>query len=336
MYVELIPEAGRFYKVNMHCHTDISDGKQTPEQVKECYKKAGYDAVCYTDHEVLVGHKDLCDADFIALHGYEIAIKQDETRHTAYFMPVYHFNMIARSQDNLVMPNFYKSNPSCPGNSRKWMDEYAQYSGTINSISYDKAWINQYLAGVKAGGFLINYNHPQWSLHNLSDYIGLENLHSIEVINGGCARLNDNTALHFEQMLRAGMRVVPTGGDDNHSTQDCFAGWTMIKAEELTYDALIKGYENGHCYASEGPEIHSLTIRDGKIMIKTSPASAITVLGEGRFARGVYSRTETYTEASFDYCPEIMGKYFRIEVRDPAGYRAFSNAYDTEEISAKI
>ena len=57
--IELIPEQGKFYKVNMHCHTNISDGKRSPEEVKEFYKKAGYSAVCFTDHEVLVPHKDI-------------------------------------------------------------------------------------------------------------------------------------------------------------------------------------------------------------------------------------------------------------------------------------
>ena len=66
MYVELIPEAGKFYKANLHCHTTISDGKQTPEEVKAFFKSHGYSAVCYTDHEVLVGHEDLCDEDFVA------------------------------------------------------------------------------------------------------------------------------------------------------------------------------------------------------------------------------------------------------------------------------
>lgn len=336
MTIELIPESGNFYKVNMHCHTNISDGKQTPEEVKEVYKNAGYSAVCYTDHEVLVGHTELCDEDFIALHGYEVAIKKDLNGHTAYFMPVYHLNMIAKSQDNLKMPRFFKSNPSCPGNARKWMDEYAQYDETIETTVYDKDWLNWYIEGVKEGGFLVNYNHPAWSLQNSSDYLGLKNLHSIELINGGCLANNDNTSIHFEQMLRAGMRVAPTAGDDNHTKDGCVRCWTMIKAPELTYDALISAYERGDCYASEGPEILSLIIEDGKIKVKTSSASGIFLLSEGRYAPYRRSRTETYTEAVFDYVPEKMGKYFRIEVRDSEGYRAFSNAYYTDEIAEKL
>ena len=104
MKIELLPESGQFYKVNLHCHTTISDGKLSPEEIKEAYKKKGYSAVAFTDHEVLIGHEDLCDEDFVALHGYELAIKPDSKRHSGTFMPVHHFNAIAKREDNLTIP----------------------------------------------------------------------------------------------------------------------------------------------------------------------------------------------------------------------------------------
>ena len=339
MTIELIPEAGKFYKTNLHCHTTISDGKQTPEEVKELFKSQGYSAVCFTDHEVLIPHQDLCDNDFIALHGYEVAIKKDPKGHTANFMPVYHFNILAKKQDQLKMPRYYKDNPSCAGNSRKWINGRGVFdeNDLIDHTEYDIDWINDYLEAIHNEGYLITYNHPQWSLQNYSDFVGLRNIHAMELINGGCIRLNDNTALHYEQYLRAGGRAVPVGGDDNHNTATCLLGWTMIKAPELTYDALMTAYEQGHCYASDGPEIHSLILKDGKIIVKTSPATVITLLTEGRHTQWKRSRTgnETYTEAEFVYDPEKFGKYFRIEVRDQAGFHAYSNAYFIEDIDKK-
>ena len=41
----LLPEGGNFYKANLHCHTVLSDGAMTPEEVKA----AGFDAY-YIDH----------------------------------------------------------------------------------------------------------------------------------------------------------------------------------------------------------------------------------------------------------------------------------------------
>ena len=334
MRIELIPESGKFYKVNLHCHTNISDGNQSPEEVKERFKSLGYSAVCYTDHEVLIPHKDLCDDEFVALHGYEVAIKKDIYHGTGIFMPVYHFNLIAESQDTLMMPRFYKTNRSMPGNAREWAEKYGVYdeNDLTEETIYDKEWISDYLCAVRDAGFLITYNHPQWSLQNYSDYVGLRGLHAIETINGGCIPLNDNTAMHFENMLRAGMDVIPIGGDDNHENGGCGLGWTMIKAEELSYDALIRAYKKGDCYASEGPEIHSLYIEDGEVVVKCSPAYSVTLFSEGRGMARKASDDSSLTEVRFPYRPETYGRYFRFEVRDATGRKAFSRAYKTEEI----
>ena len=332
MYLELIPESGNFYKVNLHCHTDISDGKLTCEEIKEHYKALGYSAVCFTDHELLVPHNELSDDSFIALHGYEVCIKQMLDVSSGYFAPLYHFNFISKSRDNTVMPKFFRDHPSTFGNSKKMRETAENYLELVEKTEYNAEWLNAYLKDVADSGFLINYNHPQWSLQTKDDYINLKNIHSIEVINGACTFLNDNTSIHYEQMLRSGMRVCPTAGDDTHSAEKIGIAWTVIKAEELSYDALIKAYERGDCYASEGPEIYSLILEDNKIKVRTSPASAISVHCEGRDGQIKASRTDTYTEAEFDYIPEKLGSYFRIEVRDKFGYKAYSNAYYTKDI----
>ena len=336
MYLELIPESGRFYKVNMHCHTNISDGTRSPEEIKEFYKNAGYSAVAFTDHEILMGHKDLCDDEFIALHGYEIAIKKDLKGHTAYLMPVYHFNFIAKSQDNLIMPLFFKDNPSCAGNSRKWMEECAQYDGIIEETRYEAEWINSYLGAISDGGFLVNYNHPQWSLQNCMDFLNLEHIHSIELMNGGCLALGDNSAFHFEQMIRGGKRVVPTAGDDNHSVKGSLKAWTMIKADELSYESLIEGYEKGNCYVTDGPEIHSIVLEDGIITVKTSNVSYIALLSQGRYVRVKSAADDTVSVAEFEYAPEKMGSYFRFEIHDSKGRKAYSNAFYTDDIKNRL
>lgn len=333
--IELLPEKGNFYKVNMHSHSTLSDGKLTPEEMKEAYKRRGYSAICFTDHEVLIGHKELCDDTFIALHGYEVGIlnKKIVRPGMSGFTQCYHFNMIAKEQDNLTMPGFYKNNPYMAGSARQTAEQFGKYADTIEENYYDVAWINTYLKKFKDNGFLVVLNHPEWSIQNCNDYLGLEHLHGIEVINGSCAQAySENTGIHYQQLLRAGHCVVPTAGDDDHDTKDHFNAWTMIKAEELSYDALIKAYEKGDCYASEGPDILSIVFRDNKIIVKTSPVCGIFLRGEGRHTEYVYSRTETYTEAEFEFLPNRFGRFFRIEIRDKEGFRAFSNAYYTEKI----
>ena len=58
----LINEGGNFYKANLHCHTTLSDGRLTPEQIKENYKE---DDVI--DFIVNNCYKTLPEEDFIEL-----------------------------------------------------------------------------------------------------------------------------------------------------------------------------------------------------------------------------------------------------------------------------
>ena len=69
---------GKFYKANLHCHTVISDGKLTKEQIREEYRKKGdYSIVAFTDHRTYGYHPELTDETFIALAGIEVDISED-------------------------------------------------------------------------------------------------------------------------------------------------------------------------------------------------------------------------------------------------------------------
>ena len=70
----LLDEKKGYLKANMHCHTTCSDGRLTPEEIKEEYKKRGYSVVAFTDHEVMVDQSHLCDETFLALNGYEMSL----------------------------------------------------------------------------------------------------------------------------------------------------------------------------------------------------------------------------------------------------------------------
>ena len=52
----LLPETGRFFKANLHCHSNLSDGQLSPEEIKKIYMDKGYSIVAYTDHDILLPH----------------------------------------------------------------------------------------------------------------------------------------------------------------------------------------------------------------------------------------------------------------------------------------
>ena len=67
----LLPAAGQFYKANLHCHTVLSDGHWTKEQVKAEYQKRGYSIVAFTDHRHYGWHPELMDDTFIPIAAFE-------------------------------------------------------------------------------------------------------------------------------------------------------------------------------------------------------------------------------------------------------------------------
>ena len=63
--IQIFPK-GNFYKANLHCHTTVSDGRFSPEEIKKLYKEKGYNVVAFTDHRVRCPHLELQDEEFVA------------------------------------------------------------------------------------------------------------------------------------------------------------------------------------------------------------------------------------------------------------------------------
>ena len=70
----LLPNNVNWYRANMHCHTTVSDGHYSPEEIKKAYKEMGYSIVAYTDHEIIRTHNDLTDDEFLAITSSEFSI----------------------------------------------------------------------------------------------------------------------------------------------------------------------------------------------------------------------------------------------------------------------
>ena len=97
----LLPPVERFFKTNLHAHSTISDGRLTPQEVKDAYKAQGYSILCLTDHNVAADHSDMNEPDFLMLTGVEVntLVKDVPTRRKTY-----HLNLIAKRPDLLWQP----------------------------------------------------------------------------------------------------------------------------------------------------------------------------------------------------------------------------------------
>jgi hypothetical protein len=114
--------------------------------------------------------------------------------------------------------------------------------------------------------------------------------------------------------------------DDAHAYNgmDNRLGWVMVKADELTNDALKTAIRNGDFYASEGPEVY-VSRQGNKLIIDTSPCEIIGTISNLSWDRDRVLRGENLTH--FEYEIRKNDRWVRVEVRDKNGKKAWSNIF---------
>lgn len=324
----LLDSGKNFYKGNMHCHTTISDGNFTPEQIKELYKSNGYSFVAFTDHEVTVNHSDLDDDDFLAITSQELTIKEIHNVSTGENkkMKVCHLNIYSKSQDNTLHICY---DPVLDKYSKGEFREKINKLGGDYVREYTTECINEIIRTANENGFFVCYNHPRWSLENYRQYSNYEGLWGVEILNncchsGGLYEYNINV---YDDFLRDGKRVFASCGDDNHNSRDDSCGaFVMVNADNLTYDNIIEGLLKGNFYSSSGPEIYNLYVENGYVYIECSNAKHIHYSTEGRRVAFADSDKNGYINSAKFQIDESDG-YFRLDVIDEHGKRANTQGY---------
>ena len=333
----LLDKNKNYYRGNMHCHSNLSDGKYTPEELKKLYKEKGYSFLAITDHEHFNNHSYLDDEDFITLTSAEFAIKEfpDQSTLKNFDMKVCHLNFYAKEQGNDYTFCYSSLADHFSAVERRHLinrpdKEYERV--------YGHGGISRLIREANEHGFFVCYNHPRWSLENYADYRGYEGLWGVEIYNHGCTvgGLYDYDINVFDDMLRDGKRVFASCGDDNHNKNpetgrfQSFGASVYVNAEELSYKGIVDGLLAGDFYSSMGPEIYSLYVEDGKVFVECSDAKQITYSTRGRRAKAV-NAAEGYINGAVFEIKDTDG-YFRIDVVDEKGRRANTQAYFIQEL----
>lgn len=347
MKKDLLPSGVNWYRANFHCHTKHSDGALTPAQVKEAYKSHGYSIVAYTDHDVLLDHSDLNDEGFLALTSSEYAVNQAQPGFPEIFdtgispwvrKKCMHLNIFAKDPHNTFMP--------ATDINQNWIlrDRYpdTKCDGFIREYTTEN--INEMIRRCNEAGFLVQLNHPYWSLNEREDYINLKGLWGLEILNYATELEtgSEYCPYIYDDMLRNGMyNLVCTMGDDNHNHagfRESFGGSTMIGAKELKYDQIIEAMEKGNIYCTSGrdnpPQFTALYVEDNMIKIDCTPVTNININGYGRADRHITApEGETITHAEFSLRESDV--YFRVSLRDEYGNNAHTHTYFVKDYIEK-
>ncbi len=336
----LLPQEGNFYKANLHSHSTISDGKLTPQEMKDLYKSHGYSILAYTDHDLFIPHHNLTDESFLALSGFEAAFNENNLFPGNKKLKTCHLCFIAKSPEMDLQPCW---NPKYAyvGNAKKNHDKI-KFDKTTSPFErdYSPVGINKMIKAGRDAGFFVTYNHPSWSLENFEQYTKYEGMHAMEIFNYGCEVVGYPSYVPniYDDMLRSGKKIFAVAVDDNHNKDnpesqyaDSFGGYIMVKAENLKYETITDALFAGNFYASNGPSIYDLYIEGNKIYVTCSNVVMITLNKNARRPSSVIANEgETVNTASFPF--EDDDVYLRITIKDSRGRYANSNAYFLEDL----
>ncbi|PTM93534.1 CehA/McbA family metallohydrolase [Mycoplana dimorpha] len=290
--LDTFASAGKFYRGNLHTHSNRSDGALEPQDVCRRYKEAGYDFLCLSDHFLesfdypLTDTRPFRDETFTTIIGAELHAPD------THLGELWHILAVGLPLD------------------------FAATSATETGLQLARR-------AAEAGAF-VGIAHPQWYGLNTEDGLSIDAAHAVEIYNHTCEMLSarpDGTML-LDHLLNEGRKLTGFAADDAHfKADDAFGGWVHVKAEELTPEALLAALKAGRYYASQGPEILSVT-RDGdQLHVETTHVRSVALVGRASASDVVHGNG--ITSATLDLS-KFTGSWCRLVVTAGDGKRAWS------------
>ena len=285
---------GTWYRGNCHTHTTLSDGSHNAQDTAQRYRDAGYDFLVLTDHvKTQTSVSELQGKGFLVINGIELHPPSDDSR-----LGPYHIVGIGVD---------------------KTPREKTIQSGTAASVI---RWIKRH------GGIPV-YAHPYWCGHDITHMELGRTAFGVEIYNATCALrwgLGDSSA-HLDQALHRGYRWTVFATDDSHllEKESCLA-WIMVKATALTREGILDAIRKKQFYASTGPRIKSLSVKNDEAYITCSPVNEIIWRTEGARGTRVVAENTPLTRGRFDLTQRRkLTRCFRVEIIAADGGRAWSN-----------
>lgn len=277
------------YKIGLHIHTNISDGRVSPEESAAMYKKAGYDAVAFTDHWLYGSERKIDGLKIFSGCEYNLG-KADTTQGVMHIVGV-----------------------------------GMKYAPDLT----EDATKQQVIDGILNAGGLAILAHPYWSLNSAEDIMSLKGFDALEIYNtvsGVNQSFRAYSGAITDLLANKGFFLPLVATDDTHfyNGEDQTKSYIMVKCDELKIESVIDAIRKKEFYATQGPELH-VKIEKGKIKIVCSPCSVIRVVTNSAYSKDRVVKGENLTE--FEYVIKDYEKWARIEIEDSEKRTAWSNIF---------
>jgi hypothetical protein len=239
--------AGRWYRGDLHAHSEHSDGANTVAEIVEYVHRIGLDYFALTDHNTISHWDDL--ARLQAEGGPTLLIPGEEiTMYT--------------------------------GHANVWgLDGWIDFRGS------DDERVQRLIDDANARGSMFSINHPDspipWKHHGVRGY------QAMEVWNAPWRWYNEPALTRWEYHLNNYERMVAVGGSDSHCVppaemkqpngpgEPCT--WAWVEGP-LTQQAVLDAVTRGRVFISEAPNGPMLDLRadaDGDGVFEALPGDVI-------------------------------------------------------------
>ena len=278
---------GNWYRGALHVHTSNSDGADAPAVVLERYRALGYDFVAITDHQKVT--RAPAPEGMLVLPGVEQHLSDD----------------VSGKQWHFVGIGFEDE----PRTSWTSPDEIVRF--------------------LRPRAAYLVAAHPYWSGLSGEDLHKFTQCDAVEVFNTLCAVeiARGSSEPIWDHLLSYKARLNCVAVDDTHQRRrrvDIGKAWVMVKATELTEDAILNALKQGDYYSSTGPEILDFNHLLGTYSVKSLPCRSVAFMCNTWYGRRFEAPVGgTLTEG--DYTLQGREVYLRAQVTDHLGRRAWTN-----------
>jgi hypothetical protein len=342
-------EEARWYKGNLHTHTYWSDGDDFPEMVADWYKSRGYDFLALSDHNIIADHEKWLKVNksktgavaldkYLKRFGKEWVIVRGEGEQKEVRL-----RTLAEMKPKLEEPGKFLMIPS-----EEITDKNVHVNATniqelilpdksldtttspqiIKALqhAFDAVHAQRVRTGVPMFAHL---NHPnfKWAI-TAEELMRIDHEQFFEVYNGHPSVNNDGDELHAgtervwdivlaERLGHLGKPVMyGLATDDSHhyhSTSPKASlsgrGWVMVKAKELSADALVAAMEQGDFYSSSGVTFKTLQVGAGRIALEIKAEAGVEYVIDFIGTRKGYDRKTVAVKAADGSEPRVTRRY---------------------------
>ena len=262
------PQQYRYFKAQLHCHSNVASGAMSPATVAQEYFSRGYEILCLTEHNIMTPASDYAMPGLLTINSEEYT---SDKHLNGFFID---HTVYARNMDPQMS-----------------IDTIRAQGGLVQFNHPVQAALNNY-----------TYTFPQFmALNNGPDFIEIHNA-GTDLIPLGLFKMQI-----WDSLLMNDRRIWGTSTDDMHDLfqgyviQTIDIGWIMVRLNILSADSLRAALLRGDFYGSNGVQIFYYSV-DGNTVNISSDATTIRFIGDwGQIVSEVSGPSASYNRTTEKY-----------------------------------